>query len=69
MSDKVYPEWVQNQRTTGTTVKKVGNNYCQYRHSSKRVPGKKSPIPVDTYTILERLLQMEPKKATRKESA
>lgn len=49
MSDKVYPEWVQKQRTTGTTVKKVGNNYYLYKHSSKRVPGKKYPVPVDTY--------------------
>ena len=26
----VYPEWVQNYRTKGTTVKKIGNsfNHC-----------------------------------------
>lgn len=29
--------------------KKVGNNYYLYKHSSKRVPGKKNPVPVDTY--------------------
>ena len=46
---KVYPTWVQQYRTTGTTVKKVGNNYYLYRHSSKRVPGKKNPVPMDTY--------------------
>lgn len=33
----------------GTTVKKVGNNYYLYKHSSKRVPGKKNPVPVDNY--------------------
>ena len=49
MSEKVYPDWVQKQKTTGTTVKKVGNHYYLYKHSSKRVPGKKNPIPVDTY--------------------
>lgn len=46
---KVYPEWVQRQKTKGTTVKKVGNNYYLYKHSSKRVPGKKYPVPKDTY--------------------
>lgn len=49
MAEKVYPDWVQEQKTTGTTVKKVGNNYYLYKHSSKRVPGKKNPVPVDTY--------------------
>ena len=49
MSEKVYPDWVQKQKTTGTTVKKVGNNYYLYKHSSKRVRGKKNPVPVDTY--------------------
>ena len=49
MSEKVYPDWVQKQKTTGTTVKKVGNNYYLYKHSSKRVHGKKNPVPVDTY--------------------
>ena len=49
MSNKVYPDWVQQQKPSGTTVKKVGNNYYLYKHSSKRVPGKKNPVPVDTY--------------------
>lgn len=49
MAQKVYPDWVQAQKTRGTTVKKVGNNYYLYKHSSKRVPGKKYPVPVDTY--------------------
>lgn len=49
MTGKVYPDWVQEQKVKGTTVKKVGNNYYLYKHSSKRVPGKKYPIPVDTY--------------------
>lgn len=46
---KVYPDWVQKYREKGTAIKKVGNNYYLYKHSSKRVPGKKHPIPVDTY--------------------
>lgn len=49
MADKIYPDWVQEQKIKGTTVKKVGNNYYLYKHSSKRVPGKKNPVPVDTY--------------------
>lgn len=49
MTKRVYPDWVQEQKTTGTTIKKVGNNYYLYKHSSKRVPGKKNPVPVDTY--------------------
>lgn len=46
---KIYPEWVQAYRTRGHTVKKVGNNYYLYKHTSKRVAGKKYPQPVDTY--------------------
>lgn len=49
MAQKVYPDWVQKQRTKGTTVKKNGDNYYLYKHSSRRVPGKKNPVPVDTY--------------------
>lgn len=49
MSGKVYPDWVLAYRTQGTTVKKVGTNYYLYKHTSKRVPGKKYPQPVDTY--------------------
>lgn len=30
-------------------MKKVGNNYYLYKHSFKRVHGKKNPVPVDTY--------------------
>ena len=47
--ETVYPEWVQQQRIKGTTVKKVGNTYYLYKRTSKRVPGKKYPQPVDTY--------------------
>ncbi|MCD7885441.1 MAG: hypothetical protein LUI87_17330 [Lachnospiraceae bacterium] len=49
MNQKVYPEWVQAHKTKGTTVKKVGDNYYLYKHTSKRVAGKKYPQPVDTY--------------------
>lgn len=48
-SETVYPEWVQQQRTRGTTIKKVGGTYYLYKRTSKRVPGKKYPQPVDTY--------------------
>lgn len=49
MNKTVYPEWVLAQREKGTTVKKVGEHYYLYKHTSKRVPGKKYPQPVDTY--------------------
>lgn len=48
-SAKTYPDWVQNFRTKGTTVKKSGDSYYLYKRTSKRVPGKKYPQPVDTY--------------------
>ena len=44
-----YPDWVKKFRTKGTAIKKVGNSYYLYKHSSKRVPGKKYPQAVDTY--------------------
>jgi len=48
-TEKQYPEWVQNYRTGGTTVKKRGDIYYLYKRTSRRVPGKKYPQPVDTY--------------------
>jgi hypothetical protein len=44
-----YPEWVNTHREKGTSVKKVGNDYYLYRSTSKRVPGKKYPQPVQEY--------------------
>ena len=49
MMQKVYPDWVQAHKKRGTTIKRVGSNYYLYKHTSKRVPGKKYPQPVDTY--------------------
>lgn len=46
---KTYPDWVQEYRTRGTTVKKNGEKYYLYKRTSRRVPGKKYPQPVDTY--------------------
>lgn len=40
---------MQKQRTRGTTVKKKGDTYYLYKRTSRRVPGKKYPQPVDTY--------------------
>ena len=45
----VYPDWVQQYRTKGKTVKKKGDKYYLYSRTSKRVPGKKYPQAVDTY--------------------
>lgn len=49
VTEKKYPAWVQEYRTRGTTVKKKGDVYYLYKRTSKRVPGKKYPQPVDTY--------------------
>ncbi len=49
MPNKIYPDWVQSFKTKGTTIKRVRDNYYLYKHTSKRVPGKKNPVPVDTY--------------------
>lgn len=49
VTEKKYPDWVQQHRTRGTTVKKKGDAYYLYKRTSKRVPGKKWPQPVDTF--------------------
>ena len=49
VTKKTYPDWVQKYRTRGKTVKKKGDAYYLYSRTSKRVPGKKYPQPVDTY--------------------
>ena len=65
VTEKVYPEWVQKYRTRGMTVKKKGDSYYLYKRTSKRVPGKKYPQPVDTYVGLitpEGVIQSDKKK-------
>lgn len=49
VTEKTYPDWVQAYRTQGKTVKKKGDSYYLYKRTSRRVPGKKYPQPVDTY--------------------
>ncbi len=49
VTEKVYPDWVQKYRERGTTIKKKGDAYYLYKRTSRRVPGKKYPQPVDTY--------------------
>ena len=44
-----YPDWVNAFKEKGTSIKKVGNEYYLYRSTSKRIPGKKYPQPVETY--------------------
>ena len=44
-----YPDWVYEFKGKGTSIKKVGNEYYLYRSTSKRVPGKKYPQPVEEY--------------------
>ena len=49
VSQQSYPDWVRAFRTRGTVVKKVNERYYLYKRTSKRIPGKKYPQPVDTY--------------------
>ena len=44
-----YPDWVNAFKEKGTSIKKVGNEYYLYRSTSKRIPGKKYPQPVQEY--------------------
>ena len=44
-----YPDWVNAFKEKGTSIKKVGNEYYLYSATSKRVPGKKNPQPVEKY--------------------
>jgi hypothetical protein len=44
-----YPDWVNAFKEKGTSVKKVGNEYYLYRSTSKRVPGKKYPQPIQEF--------------------
>lgn len=67
VTEKRYPDWVQEKRTRGTTVKKKGDTYYLYRRTSKRVPGKKYPQPVDTYIGIitpEGVIKSEKKKVS-----
>ena len=66
-TEKKYPEWVQEKRTRGTTVKKKGDTYYLYKRTSKRIPGKKYPQPVDTYIGIitpEGILKSEKRKVS-----
>ena len=44
-----YPDWVNAFKEKCTSVKKIGNEYYLYRATSKRVPGKKYPQPIEEY--------------------
>lgn len=44
-----YPDWVNQVKEKGTSVKKVGNSYYLYKSTSKRVPGKKYPQPIQSF--------------------
>ncbi len=71
-TEKVYPDWVQEYRTKGTTVKKRGETYYLYKRTSKRVPGKKYPQPVDTYIGVitpEGVVKSDKKKVTLADAA
>ena len=66
-TERIYPEWVQKYRARGMTVKKKGDAYYLYKRTSKRVPGKKYPQPVDTYVGLitpEGIIESGKKKVT-----
>ncbi len=43
------PEWARKWKKKGTVLMMVGNLCCLYKATSKRVSGKKNPVPVRTY--------------------
>lgn len=45
MRNTEYPEIIRRFRPKGTCLKKAGDIYNVYQVTSKRVPGKKNPIP------------------------
>lgn len=44
-----YPDWVNQFKRKGTSVKKVGDSYYLYSNTSKYVRGKKYPQPVQSF--------------------
>ena len=67
VTERRYPDWVQAFRRKGTTVKRRGDNYYLYKRTSRRVPGKKYPQPVDTYIGIitpEGVVESKKKKVT-----
>lgn len=43
------PDWARFWKRKGTVLTMVGDLCCMYKATSKRVPGKKNPVPVRTY--------------------
>lgn len=43
------PDWARPWKRKGTVLVMVGDLCCLYKTTSKRVPGKKNPVPVRTY--------------------
>lgn len=44
-----YPDWVNQHKKKGTSVKKVGESYYLYSNTSKYVKGKKYPQPIQHF--------------------
>lgn len=44
-----YPDWVEKYKSSGTSIKKIGESYYLYRVTSERVAGKKHPVSRQTY--------------------
>lgn len=44
-----YPDWVNQHKEKGTSIKQVGNSFYLYKSTSKRVPGMKYPQPVQEF--------------------
>ena len=45
----MFPDWVYQFKTPGTTIKKIGDSYYLYSATSKKVPGKKYPVSIQSY--------------------
>ena len=46
---KRYPDWVENKRVKGTSIKQIGDNYYLYSVTSKYCKDKGYPVSIQRY--------------------
>ena len=46
---KRYPDWVENKRVKGTSIKQIGDNYYLYSVTSKYSKDKGYPVSIQRY--------------------
>lgn len=46
---RIYPAWVMEHLTAGRCVKERNGRYYLYKRTSRRLPGRRTPVPQDEY--------------------